>query len=159
MTRRYARAPQGLRAEMTEPFQQEIKLSVISALGLDGIGATLVIEGAIDGEVFHQYAQQFLLPQLRSGDIVLMDNAKIHHKQKTIELIESVGATVEHLPAYSPDFNPIEQCISKIKTELRSQKPRTRAKIERGLVKAMNKVTTDVIHGWFRHCGYECQRN
>lgn len=159
MNRHYARAPEGLRAEMIEPFQKEVKLSVIGSIRLAGVGPTLSIEGAIDGEIFHQYVQQFLLPQLRKGDIVLLDNAKIHHKQQTIELIETVGAKVKHIPAYSPDFNPMEQCISKIKTDLRSRKPKTRITIERTIAKSMNEVTTKNIRGWFKHCGYTCPDN
>jgi len=115
MRRRNARAPQGERAKVTEPFQQKVKLSVISALSLKGVGATMTIEGPVNGEVFHQYVKHFLLPELKPGNIILLDNARIHHTAETIHLLKAAGVKVEHLPAYSPDFNPEENCISKIK--------------------------------------------
>lgn len=158
MRRRNARAPQGKRAKVTEPFQQKVKLSVISALSLKGIGATMTIEGPVNGEVFHQYVQHFLLPELKPGNIILLDNARIHHKAETIYLLEAAGVKVKHLPAYSPDFNPEEQCISKIKTDIRAQKPNTRRTLDNALVRSSNKVTGTDIYGWFRHCGYTCPR-
>ncbi len=158
MRRRNARAPKGKRAKVTEPFQQKVKLSVISALSLKGTGATMTIEGPIDGEVFHQYVQHFLLPELKPGNIVLLDNARIHHKAETLNVLKAAGVKVKHLPAYSPDFNPEEHCISKIKTDIRAQKPDTRRTLDNALVRAYNKVTSKDIYGWFRHCGYTCPR-
>jgi transposase len=158
MRRRNARAPRGDRAEVTEPFQHEVKLSVVSALSLKGVGATMTIEGAVDGEVFHQYVQHVLLPELKRGNVVFMDNARIHYKAETIHLLKAAGVQVKHLPAYSPDFNPEENCISKIKTDMRAQKADTRRKLDNALVRAINRVTIKDIHGWFRHCGYTCPR-
>lgn len=158
MRRRNARAPQGKRAKVTEPFQQKVKLSVISALFLKGVGATMTIEGSVNGEVFHQYVQHFLLPELKPGNIVLFDNARIHHKATTIQLLQDAGVKVKHLPAYSPDFNPEENCISKIKTDMRAQKPDTKIKLNNALARSINKVTVKDIHGWYSHCGYTCPR-
>lgn len=158
MRRRNARAPKGKRAKVTEPFQQEVKLSVISALSLKGVGATMTIEGAVNGEGFHQYVKHVLLPELKPGNMVLLDNARIHHKAETIHLLEAASVKVKHLPAYSPDFNPEENCISKIKTEMRAQKADTRRKLENALVRACNKVTSKDAYGWFRHCGYTYPR-
>lgn len=158
MRRRNARAPQGERAKVTEPFQQEVKLSVISALSLKGVGATMTIEGSVNGEAFHRYVKHFLLPELKPGNIVLFDNARIHHKAETIQLLETAGVKVKHLPAYSPDFNPEENCISKIKADMRAQKPDTKRKLNNALVRAINKVTVKDIHGWYNHCGYTCPR-
>ena len=154
MTRPRARAPKGLRAETVEPFERGQNLSTIAALGLHGVCAPMMIEGAINTEVFDLYVERFLVPVLRAGDIVLLDNVKFHYSDKAIDLIEAAGAGVLHTPAYSPDFNPIEECISKIKQFLRSVKARTKRKLYNALVKAIKKVTAEDILGWFKHCGY-----
>jgi transposase len=88
------------------------------------------------------------------GDIVLLDNVKFHHSQRSISLIEAAGAGVKHIPAYSPDFNPIEECISKIKEALRKAKARTARRLLKALAKIIEKVAIDDICGWFAHCGY-----
>lgn len=114
----------------------------------------MMIEGALDTESFDLYVEHLLVPELRAGDWVLLDNVRFHHSPRAIRLIEATGAVVLHLPAYSPDFNPIEECISKIKESLRSVKARTERKLYNALAKAIEKVTTDDILGWFKHCGY-----
>jgi transposase len=139
---------------MTEAFDIDTKLSVIGALSVKGIGATLAIEGAVNGEVFQQYVQRFLCPTLRRGNIVVMDNVKFHHNRETIRMIEKTGARVVYLPPYSPDFNPIEECISKIKALLRKERPATKRKLGNSLRRAISNVTKTDILGWFEHCGY-----
>lgn len=156
MSRSHARAPKGERAEVTEPFNPGPKLSVISALGLTGEKATMMIEGSIDSEVFDLYIEHFLAPHLRPGDWVWLDNIRFHYSPRAIELIEARGAKVEHFPAYSPDFNPIEEFISKIKALLRKAKADTERKLRRALAKAIASVTRQDIIGWFRDCGYTC---
>jgi transposase len=154
MSRTQARAPRGERAEVSEPGHHGPNTSVIGAMSLNGIDAMMTIEGAIDTVVFDLYVEHFLVPELVEGDIVLLDNVTFHHSQRAIRLIEAAGAKVIHLPAYSPDFNPIEECISKIKSILRSLKARTKRKLGRALAKAMKMVSIDDICGWFAHCGY-----
>lgn len=154
MTRTHARAPIGERAQVTEPFHHGGNISVISAMGLGGVCAPLTIEGAVNSEVFALYVEHLLVPCLRPGHIVLLDNVKFHYAPKAIELIEAAGAEVLHLPAYSPDLNPIEECISKIKETLRSLKARTKRKLSNALAKALALVTEGDIRGWFEHCGY-----
>jgi transposase len=154
MTRTHGRAPLGERVKVTEPFHHGSNISVISALGLQGVCAPMTIEGAINSEVFALYVRHLLVPCLRPGNIVLLDNVKFHYAPKAIELIEAAGARVLHIPAYSPDFNPIEGCISKLKTALRSFKARTQRKLTNALAKAMALVTEGDIRGWFEHCGY-----
>lgn len=129
-------------------------MSVIGALSLAGVGAMMSIEGAFDTEAFDAYVQNFLAPTLLKGDIVLLDNVKFHYSQRAIELIEQVGARVLHIPAYSPDFNPIEECISKIKALLRTAKARTDRALRAALAKAIKKVAIDDICGWFADCCY-----
>ena len=154
MTRTHARAPRGERAEVSEPSRGGPNLSVISASSLTGVGATMTIEGAVDTPVFDQYVEHFLAPELLPGDIVLLDNVKFHYSERALSLIEAAGAKVLHLPAYSPDFNPIEECISKIKGMLRTLKARTKRRLNNALAKAMKMVSIDDICGWFAHCGY-----
>jgi transposase len=154
MTRAYARAPRGERAEVSEPGRHGPNTSVLSALSLSGVSAMMTIEGAVDTQVFDLYVEHFLVPELVAGDIVLLDNVKFHYSRRAISLIEAAGARVEHLPAYSPDFNPIEECISKIKEILRSLKARTKRKLNKALAKALKMVSIDDICGWFAHCGY-----
>ena len=154
MTRTYARAPLGERVKVTEPFHHGSNISVISALGLHGVCAPMTIEGAVNSEVFVLYVQHLLVPCLRPGHLVLLDNVKFHYAPKAIELIEAAGASVLHIPAYSPDFNPVEGCISKLKTALRSFKARTKRKLTNALAQALALITKDDIRGWFEHSGY-----
>ena len=154
LSRTSARAPRGARAVVVEPFKRGHNLSVIGALTLAGVRAPMMIEGAIDGEVLEVYVAQFLVPHLRPGDIVIWDNVPTHKRARVIALIESAGARVEPLPAYSPDFNPKEECISKVKAELRRVKADTQRKLSNALQRAFAKVTLQDIRGWFQHCGY-----
>jgi transposase len=154
MTPTSARAPEGERAEVSEPFNQGSNISTIGSLSLSGVGPTMSIEGSVDTQVFDVYIEKCLVPSLLPGDTVLLDNVKFHYSARAIELIETTGARVIHIPAYSPDFNPIEECISKIKQALRKAKPRTLRRLLRALAKAIEKVTVDDICGWFAHCGY-----
>ena len=154
MTRTHARAPLGERVKVTEPFHHGGNISVISAMGLHGVCAPMTIAGAVNSEVFELYAEHLLAPCLRPGQIVLLDNVKFHYSPRAIELIEAAGASVLHIPAYSPDLNPIEECIAKLKETLRSLKARTTRKLYNALAKAIALVTESDIRGWFKHCGY-----
>ena len=154
MTRTHARAPIGQRAVVSEPFNPGTKLSVISALSLSGVEAPLMIEGAFNSEIFDLYVEQMLLSSLRAGTKLILDNIKFHSSPRAIALIEAAGVKVLYLPAYSPDFNPIEECISKIKAALRRLKARTPRKLYNTLAKAIALVTENDIIGWFKHCGY-----
>jgi transposase len=154
MTRSHARAPKGERARVTEVFNRGNNISVVSAMGLHGVLAPMTIAGSINSEVFDLYVAQMLVPNLRSGNIVLLDRVKFHYSPRAIELMEAAGVSVLHIPAYSPDCNPIEQCISKIKEVLRALKARTQRKLSNALAKAIATVTESDIRGWFEHCGY-----
>jgi transposase len=154
MTRTHARAPRGQRAHVTEPFHHGSNISAISALGLHGVCAPMMIEGAINSEVFAQYVEHFLVLCLRPGHLVVLDNVKFHYAPKALELIKATGADVLHLPAYSPDFNPIEGCISTLKTTLRSLKARTQRTLLNALAKALALITPEDVHGWVAHSGH-----
>jgi transposase len=154
MSRRYARAQRGKRAEVSEPFITGGNISVISAITLRGVQCPMMIPGAIDGDVLTHYVRQILAPQLRTGDIVIWDNVPIHKNNTVIALIEATGARVLPLPAYSPDLNPKEECISKIKAALRTAKAPTILLLQRALKRAIESVTCQDIRGWFEHAGY-----
>jgi transposase len=154
MTRTHARAPIGARAHVTEPFPHGSTISVLSALGMHGVCAPLTIEGAVNSEIFELYVEHLLVPCLRPGNLVVLDNVKFHYSPQAIELMETAGASVVHLPAYAPDFNPLEGGIAKIKATLRSLKARTKRTLSNALAKALALVTEDDIRGWFEHCGY-----
>ena len=127
---------------------------MISSVRLDGSTACMAIEGATDTEVFRAYVREVLLPTLRVGDIVVMDNLTPHKNEETIALIEGAGACVWFLPPYSPDLNPIEKMWSKVKQTLRSIEARTHEELLAAISCALAKVTASDARNWFACCGY-----
>jgi transposase len=119
ITRLYGRAPRGERLVQKVPHGNWKTTTFIAALRHDRIDAPFVLEGAMNGEVFKAYVEQFLAPSLKRGDIVFMDNVSVHLVSGVEDAIEARGATLYYLPPYSPDFNPIEQMFSKLKSMLR----------------------------------------
>ena len=154
MTRLYGRAKAGQRIVDNVPAGHWCTTTMISSVRLDGSTACMVIDGATNKEVFQAYVQHILLPTLKTGDIVVMDNLSAHKNKKIKDLIESVGAEVWFLPPYSPDLNPIEKMWSKIKTMLRALKARTEKALINAIAKALEAVTTSDAKGWFESCGY-----
>jgi transposase len=128
--------------------------TLIAALSIQSIQAPWILEGAMDGAAFEVYVEQVLVPTLRRGDIVLMDNLSFHKAPRIRLLIESVGAHLEFLPPYSPDLNPIELCWSKIKTALRAAKARRFEALLDALDDAFGSITQQDAQAWFAHCGY-----
>ena len=114
----------------------------------------MVVEGATCQEVFRAYVEQILLPTLRAGDMVILDNLSAHKDTQAIARIEEVGARVIFLPPYSPDFNPIEKMWSKIKSILRKIKARTREALTQAIAFALEAITAQDAKGWFESCGY-----
>jgi transposase len=127
---------------------------MISSIRLDGSSACMTIEGATDTEVFRTYVKEVLCPTLRAGDVVIMDNLTPHKSEPTLALIEAAGAQPIFLPAYSPDFNPIEKMWSKVKAHLRQAEARTLAALQDAIAAALAKVTAQDARGWFASCGY-----
>ena len=154
MSRRYARAMRGQRAHGHAPLNYGKNLTIVAALGIDGLSAAMTIPGAINGAAFIAYVEQVLAPTLKPGEIVVMDNLSSHKVDGVRQAIESCGAELVYLPRYSPDLNPIEKCWSKIKTALRGAAARTQEALEQALVDAMSSIRPADAHGWFRHCGY-----
>ena len=125
---------------------------MISSVRLDGTTAAMEIEGATDSPVFREYVRRVLAPTLSPGDIVVMDNLRVHYDVEAIALIEERGATVKFLPPYSPDYNPIEKMWSKIKTLLRGLAARTQQELSVAITQAFAAVTAEDIQGWFLSC-------
>ncbi len=159
MTRRYARAPRGERAHDSAPRNYGEQTSLISALGVRrGLLATMTVEGAVDTICFDAYVERVLSPHLRRGDVVVLDNLGAHKASCLERVAGKRGARVLWLPPYSPDYSPIENCWSKIKTYLRAAKARTREELEKALATVIDFVTKADIQGWFKHCGYSVAR-
>jgi transposase len=154
MTRRYGRAPRGERAHDSAPRNYGAHTSLIGAMGLRGLVATLTVEGAVDADCFNAYSERVLGPRLRKGDVVVLDNLGAHRASRIEEVAEGRGAQVLWLAPYSPDYSPIEQCWSKIKSYLRGAKARTQEQLDEALAAAIRLVTKADIRGWFKHCGY-----
>lgn len=128
--------------------------TMLSSVRLDGTTACLAIEGATDTAVFHAYVQTVLVPTLRPGDIVVLDNLAPHKNDQTLALIAAAGAEVRFLPAYSPDLNPIEMMWSKVKALLRAAEARTHPDLITAIGRALRAVTAEDARGWFAACGY-----
>jgi transposase len=154
MTRLRGRSPRGERLVCHAPHGHWRTTTMISSVRLDGTTACMTIEGATNTEVFYAYVREVLVPSLRRGDIVMMDNLGAHKNERTIALIEAAGAEVRFLPAYSPDLNPIEMMWSKIKSLLRKTQARNHADLLVAIASALNAVTPQDALGWFAACGY-----
>ena len=126
----------------------------LAALRHDGLTAPMVVDGAINGELFLAYVQQILLPTLKKGDVVVMDNLSSHHVFGVKKTIESVGARVLYLPPYSPDLNPIENVFSKLKTLVRKWKLRTMEALWNKLGELCDVFSPQECVNYFRHAGY-----
>jgi transposase len=127
---------------------------MISSIRRDGSTAAMTVEGATTSEVFRAYVEHILIPTLRPGDIVVLDNLSPHKDKEALALIEQAGAEVRFLPPYSPDFNPIEKMWSKVKALLRSAKARTDEALLSAIAAALARVTAQDAEGWFASCGY-----
>ena len=154
MTRLYGRAKAGARATDDTPSGHWCTTTMISSVRLDGSTACMVVDGATNKEVFQAYLSNILLPTLRPGDIVIMDNLSSHKNKEVKKIVESVDAQLWFLPPYSPDLNPIEKMWSKIKAILRTLKARTEEALIKAIAKALEAVTASDAKGWFKSCGY-----
>lgn len=154
MTRLRGRAPKGQRLQAHAPQGHWQTTTMIGALRLDGSTACMAIEGATDTEVFHTYLEKVLLPVLRPGDLVIMDNLSAHKGEPALELLARAGVQVLFLPAYSPDFNPIEKMWSKLKAYLRKAEARNRESLVEAIAAALATVTAQDARNWFASCGY-----
>ena len=154
LTPRYARAPRGQRAIGIIPRNTPPNTTLIASLTLSGMGPALLLDGATDRLAFEVYVEQVLAPSLTPGQIVVLDNLSAHKGNRVRTLIEDRGCTLWFLPAYSPDFSPIEEAFSKIKTLLRRAAARTRAALDAAIADALEQITPADARGFFTDCGY-----
>ena len=154
MTRGYARAKKGKRAYSKCPYNRGKNITMIGAIARSGLLASLTFEGWTNKESFLTYVKEVLVPPPWSGACVVMDNLPAHKATEVQKAIESVGARVVFLSPYFPDFNPIENCWSKLKEFLRTREARTYQELDRAITEAINSVTEKDIVGWFTYCCY-----
>jgi transposase len=157
MTRLRGRAPLGERLVARIPHGHWKTTTLIAALDVGGMRCSTVVDGAVNSDVFEAFVQQVLCPQLRVGDVVVLDNLSSHKRRRTRELIESAGAQLLFLPPYSPDLNPIELVFSKVKQLLRSLACRTREALWNAMQSILDQVTPSDAARCFHHCGYSLQ--
>ncbi len=129
-------------------------MTLMAALSLQGMGASLILDGAANGAAFEIYVEQVLAPNLTAGQIVVMDNLSIHQAVKVRSAIAARGCQLLFLPSYSPDLSPIEQAFSKVKAALRRASARTREALEEAICRALPLITAQDAQGWFAHWGY-----
>lgn len=154
MTRLRGRSPRGERLIGKVPHGHWKTTSLIAALDARGVRCSTVVDGAINRDVFDAFVEQVLAPQLREGDVVILDNLSSHKSERARWIIESRGATLEFLPPYSPDLNPIEMVFSKIKQLLRSLACRGRDALWAAMQSVLDQITPSDAANCFRHCGY-----
>ena len=154
MTRRYGRAPADRRLVSRIPQGHYLTATLIAAIRPQGASAPWIFEGPMDGEMFLAWVRCGLVPTLRKGEIVILDNLSIHKVAGVRQSIEATGAHLEHLPPYSPDFNPIENLWSKIKQGLRSAQPRTWRQLLLAAKSAFASVSTPDCAAFFLNAGY-----
>jgi transposase len=154
LTPRYGRAPRGERARGRVPSNWGKNVTLISSITPEGMGPSMSIEGPSDTESFGIYVREILAPNLKAGQIVVMDNLSVHKGKWVRELIEQRGRQLWILPPYSPDFNPIEEAFSKVKTLLRRAKARVLEALFEATEAALLAVSARDARGYFEHCGY-----
>lgn len=154
MLRAVARSLKGKRATSLRDFYKGKKMTLIGAIKAGEVIATQIIEGSMKGEGFCEYVKHHLVPKLEEGDVVVMDNLNSHHRAEIKELIESVGARVEYLPPYSPEFNPIEMMWSQLKSFVRKFRTKTMEALEKVIEVAICLVGSHQLKNWFTKCCY-----
>jgi transposase len=155
MARRYGRGRRGRRVHDSKPVNYGPNLTVLGALTLGGMSAAMTIPGATTSDVFLAFVTEVLVPTLREGQVVVMDNLAAHKDARVVAAIEKTGASVLFLPPYSPDLNPIERAWSKLKNYLRGVGARTLDALNEAVGQAIRLLTPSDCRGWFRHSGYD----
>ena len=150
----YAYAPVGERAFFKIPRNRSKNTTLLTSMTTGGMGPSMAVEGAITSRVFETYVERLLAPALKPGQVVVMDNLGAHRSKRVRELIESMGCELIYLPSYSPDLNPIEEALSKIKHILRNIGARTKEALIEAMGRALAAVSTHDVRGFFVNCGY-----
>jgi len=155
MARTRGRSKRGLRCRADIPHGHWKTTTLVAALTTSGIAAPMILDGAMDGDMFIAYVTHVLLKELRSGDVVVMDNLPAHKVAGVRAIIEGIGAKLMYLPPYSPDFNPIEKAFSQIKAFLKKTAARTKEKLDAAIAAAIDVVSAQNAINYFATCGYE----
>jgi transposase len=155
MTRTHGRAPRGERLRMAVPHSHWKTTTLVAGLGAGGVVAPWVLDGAINGDAFETYVARVLVPELKRGDVIIMDNLSSHKRPQVKALIEAVGARLLFLPPYSPDFNPIEKAFAKLKTLLRKAAERTVEGLWSVIGRLIDLITPAEARNYFESCGYD----
>jgi transposase len=154
MTPRYARAPKGQRAYSQVPKNRGEHTSFLAALFLNSLQAPMTLQGSVDGIAFETYVERVLLPTLVPGQIVVLDNHRSHKGDRVAQLLAARGCSLRFLPPYSPDLNPLEEALSKIKTFVKACQARARDALDQAIAAALKTISLQDILGWFDHAGY-----
>ena len=150
----YGYAPEGERLNLVVPRNRGKNTTLLSSMTLSGMGSSLAVEGATTARIFETYVEKVLAPSLRPGQIVVMDNLGAHKPRRVRELIERRGCELVYLPAYSPDYNPIEEAFSKVKNLLRKTAARTKEALLEAMGRALDAVTAEDALGFVEYSGY-----
>jgi transposase len=150
MTRRFARCLGGARIHEGTPEGNWQIVTILGAMSLGGMIATMTVEAATDTDIFLAYLDHFLSPALNPGDVVGMDNLSSHKVEGVQQRIEAAGAELLYLPLYSPDLNPIEKAWSKLKQLLRSAKARSEEALDQAISQVLPQISPDNAKAWFR---------
>ena len=155
MARLRGRAPRGERCRASVPFGHWKTTTLTAGIRLSGMMAPMILDGPMDGAAFVAYVDRVLVPDLRPGDVVVMDNLPAHKVKGVREAIEAAGADLLYLPPYSPDFNPIEMAFSKLKAFLRKRAARSVEQLWIALGEAIETFTPDECQNYFAAAGYD----
>jgi transposase len=150
----HAYAPVGERAFFEIPRNRGKNTTLLTSMTTEGMGPSLAVEGATTSKVFETYVERLLAPALRSGQVVVMDNLGAHRPKRVREFIEERGCELLYLPSYSPDLNPIEEALSKVKYILRKIAARTKELLVEAMGRALAAVSARDVRGFFVNCGY-----
>ena len=154
MTPLYGRSRKGQRAYGEAPRNYGKNITLLGALTTGGVVACMQVEEATTADIFESFVREVLLPVLRPGQVVLMDNLSAHKRLATVRLLEAAGVRVRFLPRYSPEYNPIEGAWSKVKGLLRRWGARTEGAMDAAISRAFEAITAQDARGWFAHAGY-----
>jgi transposase len=154
LLRRFGRSRRGTRLHDHTPCRHWQTCTVLAGLRVDGVVAPAVFDGPIDTPTFLAYVDQVLVPTLRPGDVVVLDNLSVHKHPDVLTRLDAAGAQLRFLPPYSPDFNPIEQVFAKLKAFLRAARPRSFDQICELMATALGLFSATECRNYIRHCGY-----
>ena len=159
MVRRYGRAPIGERLVEYVPHGHWVTTTFACCLRLNGLCAPWVFDGAMNKVRFLEYVQRHLVPRLNRGDVLVLDNLQSHKNPDARQCLREAGISVLYLPPYSPDFNPIEMCFSKIKSLLRKEKIRRVDLLHEFLLSAGQYISSHESRNYFKHANYSVHTN